>query len=156
MTIEELGSLGEVVGAIGVIVSLAYLAIQIRQNTRTVRSASFQEAIRDVLEITDALAMDPDLARIYWKGLEDFGSLDRDERRRFSAYLVGMFRRFENLVYQTRYGALDADSWLGVKKTAMVTLRRRGATEWWSEAKDLFNEEFQDYVDRELMGAHDR
>lgn len=156
MTIADLGSLGEVVGAVGVIVSLGYLAIQIRQNTRSVRSASFQEAIRDVLEITDVLATDPELARIYWKGLEDFGSLERDERRRFSAYLVGMLRRFENLVYQTQYGALDAESWVGVKKTAAVTLRRRGATAWWAEAKDLFNEEFQEYVERDLMRSLDR
>ena len=34
MTLEDLGNLGEFVGAIGVVVSLVYLALQIRQNTR--------------------------------------------------------------------------------------------------------------------------
>ena len=33
MNIMELGALGEFVGSIGVIVTLVYLAIQIRQNT---------------------------------------------------------------------------------------------------------------------------
>ncbi len=31
MTIMELGALGEILGAIGVIITLAYLAVQIRQ-----------------------------------------------------------------------------------------------------------------------------
>jgi len=33
MTISELGSIGEFVGAIGVVITLIYLAFQIRQNT---------------------------------------------------------------------------------------------------------------------------
>jgi hypothetical protein len=151
MTLQDLGNIGELVGAIGVIVSLAYLAIQIRQNTRSVRSASFQEAIRDVISITDGLSTDEELSRIYWKGLADFDSLEPHERRRFSSYLVGMFRRFENLVYQTENGALDAESWEGVRVTAERTLARPGAAAWWREGQELFSDDFRAYVERELM-----
>ncbi len=34
MTLQDLGSLGELVGGIAVVVSVVYLAIQIRHNTR--------------------------------------------------------------------------------------------------------------------------
>ena len=37
MNWEAIGAIGEVLGAIGVIVTLAYLAVQIRQNTRDIR-----------------------------------------------------------------------------------------------------------------------
>ena len=40
MTIQDLGSIGELVAAIATIATLAYLAIQIRQNTHTVRAAA--------------------------------------------------------------------------------------------------------------------
>jgi len=154
MTLQDLGSIGEIVGAIGMIVSLVYLSVQIRQNTRSVRTASFQEAVRDVIAITDGLSTDRELSRIYWKGLADFSSLDPEERRRFSAYMVGMFRRFENIVYQTRYGALDAGAWVGIKRTAITTLARPGAAAWWAEAQDLFSEEFRAYVEREMISRH--
>lgn len=153
MTLEDLGNIGEIVGAIGVVVSLAYLAFQIRQNTRFMRSASFQEAIRDVISITDALSTDRELSRIYWKGLADFESLEQDERRRFSAYLVGLFRRFEVIVYQTRQGALDASSWEGVMQTAVITVSRPGGRAWWTQAQDLFSKEFRTYVDEKLLDA---
>ncbi|MGH0029311.1 MAG: hypothetical protein ACQGVC_05945 [Myxococcota bacterium] len=153
MTLQDLGSIGEIVGAVGVILSLVYLTVQIRQNTRSVRSASLQEAMRDVFSITDSLSTDHELSRLYWKGLADFDSLDPDERRRFSAYLVGLFRRFENIFYQTRHGALEADFWEGVRKTAVLTIGRPGAAAWWRDASDLFSEEFCEYVEHELLGG---
>ncbi|MGH8166183.1 MAG: hypothetical protein ACREQ1_03035, partial [Woeseiaceae bacterium] len=35
MTITELGAMGELLGAVGVIASLIYLSVQIKQNTRS-------------------------------------------------------------------------------------------------------------------------
>ncbi len=37
MTLEDLGNLGEIIGAIAVVISLVYLAVQIRQNTAQIR-----------------------------------------------------------------------------------------------------------------------
>ena len=45
MTLEALGNLGDLIGGIGVIVTLIYLAIQIRQNTIEVRNAAVQRML---------------------------------------------------------------------------------------------------------------
>jgi hypothetical protein len=42
MSLEDLGNIGEFVAAVGVIISLIYLAIQIRQNAEALRSAMQQ------------------------------------------------------------------------------------------------------------------
>ena len=44
MNIEELGSLGEIIGAIAVVVSLVALAIQMRQNTRAIHAQAARDA----------------------------------------------------------------------------------------------------------------
>ena len=46
MSILELGALGELVGAIAVVVTLIYLAIQLRQNTRIHASLIRQHFLR--------------------------------------------------------------------------------------------------------------
>jgi hypothetical protein len=46
MSLEDLGNIGEFVAAAAVIVSLIYLAVQIRQNTKSLRASTFQGAIR--------------------------------------------------------------------------------------------------------------
>ena len=44
MNWEAIGAIGEVVDAAGVISSLVYLAVQIRQNTKSVRRASARQS----------------------------------------------------------------------------------------------------------------
>ena len=50
MNWEAIGAIGETIGAIAVVLTLVYLSIQIRQNTRSVRAATYQsvaEALAD-------------------------------------------------------------------------------------------------------------
>ena len=51
MNLDILGNLGEFLGAIGVIVSLIYLAGQIRQNTRAVYNRDFREFVEREREL---------------------------------------------------------------------------------------------------------
>ena len=154
MTLQDLGSIGEFLGAIGVIASLIYLAVQIRQNTRSVRAASFQETVRDAAAMSDTLATNAALSRIYWEGVQDYDALKPDERHRFGAYLLGVFRRMENFVYQTEHGALESDSWEGLRNLTRIILSTPGGAAWWERAQGLFSPAFRAYVDREFM-PHD-
>ncbi len=43
--IENLGNIGDLIGGVGVFVTLVYLATQVRQNTRSHRLASIQQII---------------------------------------------------------------------------------------------------------------
>lgn len=49
---ESLGNIGDFIGGIGVIITLIYLAYQIRQNTNSIRVSSFHAAQRDVANHT--------------------------------------------------------------------------------------------------------
>ena len=48
MTIQDLGGIGELIAAVATIATLAYLAIQVRQNTRALRSSTFQQISMDL------------------------------------------------------------------------------------------------------------
>ena len=150
MNWDALGAIGEVVGAIGVIATLGYLAVQIRQNTGSIRASSFQEAVRDMAAASDVLASNADLARIWRTGQRDFDALNPEERQRFAAYALGLFRRLENVFYQTEHGVLDSAFWNGTLNTARTMLSQPGFAAWWARAHDLFSPAFCEYVDREL------
>ena len=59
MTLEDLGNLGEFIAAVAVVVSLVYLALQIRQNTRSVRDSAFQAVASSVQETSILLGTSP-------------------------------------------------------------------------------------------------
>ena len=88
MNWEALGAIGEIVGAVAVVLTLGYLAVQIRQNTRAVRSSVFSELQSEVRQNSFALANDEDLARIWRQANEEFDSLTADERTRFFSYAM--------------------------------------------------------------------
>ena len=114
MTITELGALGEFVGAIAVVVTLAYLAIQVRQNTGMMRAQIFQarsdaaqqwylfiagsEDMSEILErISDDHALDP----------AKLTTLSSVERRRFRCLQTAYQKRSGNMIYQQKRGLLD-------------------------------------------------
>ena len=47
MTLEQLASVGEIVSSVAVIISLVYLAIQIRSNTEAKRTSTYQAIVSD-------------------------------------------------------------------------------------------------------------
>ena len=118
MSLEDLGNVGEFVGAIAVVVSLIYLAVQIRQNTRSLRAGAFQQYRQQSAELRRLLA-EPDMASVYRRGLYSPDQLTEEERTRFAAMMVFAFNREENLFLLRKLGLLDETLWAG-GRTAMT------------------------------------
>jgi hypothetical protein len=151
--LEALGNIGDFLGGLGVVVTLLYLARQIRQNTKSVESAAFQAATRDVATAIDELTRDPELSRIVFDGIRDFESFSREERRRFSTYMAGLLRRYENLLEQTRLGNIEPESWQGVRSELTRIFALPGTQAWWSQGQVAFNRALRDLIDHEISVA---
>jgi hypothetical protein len=67
MTITELGALGEFVGAFAVVMTLVYLAVQVRQSAKSAESNAIAQAASDHLANMRVLAENPELAAAYEK-----------------------------------------------------------------------------------------
>jgi len=151
--LEALGNLGDFLGGIGVVATLLYLASQIRQNTMSIRMSAFLEAQRDVASKLDQISTDPELIRIYFDGNRDFESFSKEDRRRYAAFMTGLFRRYETLLYQTRLGNIDRSEWEGVRAELDYMFKYPGARAWWSAGQISFNRELRDFIDREILAT---
>ena len=88
MNFESLGNIGDFVGGIGVIVTLAYLALQIRQNTAATKADSYQSVIALASEWSRDLSLDAEICDVLDRGARDLGSLDHIERIRFTLAML--------------------------------------------------------------------
>ena len=70
MDITPLAAWGEFIGGIAVVVSLVYLAGQIRQNTKTARVSNFGDMLLASDQYNAAIS-DPETASLYLRGLAD-------------------------------------------------------------------------------------
>ena len=98
MTLSDVGSISEIVGAVGVIASLLYLAIQIRRNDRSTRAATTQALLG---RSTDIL-----LQQVY-SGF-DLESASQSQR---DTVFFGIISHMNNAHYQRSVGTLDDEAW---------------------------------------------
>ena len=91
MTIQDLGSVGELIAAVATVATLVYLAVQIRQNTRALGHASESAMLDYGNSWRNNLIQNPEITELYRKGLLDPNALDPIEKLRFRMLLDGLF-----------------------------------------------------------------
>lgn len=160
MNWEALGAAAEVVGAVAVVVSLIYLALQVKSNTESTRTSTYQSVVAEFGELNRSMASTPDMSMLFIRGMEDFESLTPDERARCSQLFFVCFHNFENMYYQYRKGYLEYDVWIGWQRIMLAYYARPGFQVWWSQRSDVFNTHFVEFLrterpDRPIASYYD-
>ena len=156
MNWEAMGSIAELLGALGVIVSLVYLATQVRSNTAAIRAGTSQDVTNRASEISQSISLDPSATEIIYVGLRDPDALSAEQRRQFGGILLAIFRAYENVEYQFRGGFLDQGEWSGLSSNLRSTATQPGFVTWWTRhGRHGFNPEFQSFID-EVIAEHEQ
>ena len=140
---EAMAAAGEVVGAIGVLITLGFLVYQLRQNTKALKAEGFRSSAVMIHHPTTLIIQDADLAELHVRGNEDYGSLDRVERDRYHYLMVQRLHAIELL--DNYHGAGLADDWFAdTGRLIIVRLSSKpGFCQWWTErGSQLFGKKF--------------
>jgi hypothetical protein len=151
MSLNDLANIGQVIGAIAVVVSLIYVALQIRQNTNAVRSATAQTVHEHFAKWYHLVAADDELAKIVANGLRDYESLSEHERVRFVATFMAFLSYTQNAFLKWREGLLASPLWLGWELVIMNLVCAPGGKAFWKDRAYMFGDEFRRYIDDDLI-----
>ena len=156
MNWEAMGAIGEIVGAVGVIATLGYLALQVRQNSNVTRSAT-RQAISSVqadlgLRIAESADLRAALASL--RGI-DILTPELDATIRDSVFFRAVLRAYENQYYQYEDGTFDADMWIGYRENMREAFSTSKARRYWESCRALYSLDFVEFVERELIGSSD-
>ena len=147
MNIMELGALGEFVGSIGVIATLVYLAVQIRQNSRQIgenvrslKRSEMNETMRTYSALRGLVMSDESLADIIVRGREDYDSLSKTEQERARNYLMEMIWINYHIWSRVQEGIMDAGYWeRGEQYGIRMLLGFPAAKTVWQSMKSFFD-----------------
>ena len=131
MTLQDLGAIGEIVGSIGVVISLIYLAIQLRHNTTGIRLAAHQHVVIANSAVTMAPANNLDFASLLWRGVLSSKNLDEDTQVAFGLWCHQYFSMIQAWHQLYLAGAIDEGIWDRELQRAVGALRVPGFREWW-------------------------
>jgi hypothetical protein len=151
MSLEDLGNIGELVAAVAVVVSLIYLAVQIRQNTRWLRASLADVHFRGVADWLSNVAANRDLGKTYFAGNQRFEELSEDDQRQFLFLILSQFKTYERLHYQLCQGNVDGELWNRETAPLRLFIHSSAFDAWWTARRDWFHEDFQ----REIERLHD-
>lgn len=147
MNWDAIGAVAELLGALGVIGSLIYLATQIRQNTESVRMTSHHGVADQFQRSNLAVVQDPEIAELLTRGLVDASGLSEAERIRFDGFLLAIFRTYEELYQLHRKGLVDPELWGSREQSMVQWLSYPGVRAWWfDQATVIFMDSFRAHV----------
>ena len=140
------GAVGEVLGALGVIASVIYLAVQIRQNTNQLRRAEINSTLDQANAIRQR-QLDKATAELLAKVVDCPDSeLSTEERVRLNAYYsMEMWQHF-NIWDRVRKGILEKQSY-AFESVVRSFLAHPSGERWWRDNQQFFEPEFVEAVE---------
>ena len=121
---EAIGAIGEVGGAIAVVVTLVYLARQIHHSTQATRIAAYHQATEQLWSVGVAVSTDPGLAEILAKTFAGgIDSLALPDRIRLEFAMASLYFGYESLLALHERGFIDAELWENVIENNIRLLR---------------------------------
>jgi hypothetical protein len=153
MNWEAIGAVGEVLGAIGVIATLGYLALQIRQNSNTVRSSIRQAISTTQHEAGLQMAATPDLRAAIARWANGEVPSTQDEALCDDILLRAMVRTFENQYHQHRDGTFGDEMWVGYRENMRRFRLSPRFDEFWVTNRTLYSTDFARFIKEQIPGA---
>jgi len=153
MSLDALGNVGDFVGGLGVVITLVYLAAQIRQNTATVRasgSASHNEGFNSVFLL---LSQDENVRDVYFRGLADYEGLSAEQQLHFDTVAIYILQSIQGSFYLHREGAISDDAWQDTLFWLSVLTSQPGFSSMWEKWKSRVPRGLREFVDEALTST---
>jgi hypothetical protein len=149
LTIEDLGNIGELIAAIATVITLAYLALQIRQNTRSVQGSTVQNQVN--LEMTSC-ALVAQHADVFERGSADLSDLSGAERIVFNQLVTAVMSLMDSAYSQYQNGLFSGYDFI-VTEWQQTYLKLPGFQSAWAEMKGTYPDDFCQFIDEASQTA---
>ena len=155
MSIMELGALGEFVGAIAVVATLVYLAVQIRQTNKIQKTLTRQNYTDSAQRRIELVLKYPEIRDGTLKLIQG-GELQDDELLLMRSAARYRLRGYENDFYQYRNGLLDEDEFVTIRREIGLAFNSGGfQKEDWAANRGTMTPQFAAEVDRIIAQFED-
>ena len=153
MTIQDLGSIGELIAAVATVATLIYLATQIRASTLVSKAEARRESRKAADAANLAVVQNGEVAHIFLTGLGEPSKLDPEEWVRFAFLLGGLLTATGAVYDEISAGILTEDLPINQEFMVKMFLGTPGGQKYWKQFAGGYSKGFREYVDR-ILAEH--
>ncbi len=154
MNWEAIGAVGEIVGAAGVILSLAYLAVQIRQgsaqtrlNTKAIQATAFQDLVQHQSTLFLSQTTNPEVRAAMLKARgHELDAFTDDERVVYGSHTRMIIRSYFNAYNLLKDDLITEDQWRTLMPSIVRETSREAFRGWWAIAGTDFPSDFANMI----------
>ena len=143
---DAIGAIGEIVGAVAVVATLGYLALQIRQNTHELRASSFRDVFTAYSNARRSTLENPDVSELHFKALEQPDEMTGAERYRLEQLYTELTWATYQLNDAIAAGFMDSRLWEPSKGFLTEHLKSEPGRSWWARSRAMFDESFVEEI----------
>ena len=156
MDLTQLANLGEFIGGVAVVASLAYLAMQVRRGNENARQTFELERNQANREMSAHFAkvfgslQDESLFHLMEQAMSDWGSLSKSEQGRAAAWLGEMHLHTVSTFLASRQGLMDEDYAAAWIDWYVGLLKTPGLLQWWATTRPTHHQGFVRHIDSRI------
>ena len=151
MKLSDWAHVAEIIGAVAVIVTLAYLAVQIEQNTIAVEASTRQGRLDFGRQQAELLITQPGLARLVMGAEQDTSALNDEERLLFYEFTTWRMATWELTYLEYIDGLIDEELWLAWDGYYMLFVEGKpGYRTFFIDTRQQWDSRFMAHVDKSL------
>ena len=159
MNLQKWALIGEISGAVAVVVSLVFVGYQLKQsneqatlNTRALEQAAYQQLIEGISDF-NVLTIENTNLRIARKKLDAGEQLDSDEKDVINAFLYLAYRNGDLAYLQYEKGFIDEERLRSGLGLLVNLLALPSVQAHWNQARSGFTESYQTFINKLIEEA---
>ena len=151
MNLQDMSSMGEIVTSIATVITLFYLAIQIRA-ANVLQTAESRRAVHHSTgEISSIIAQSTENARIFRIGVSDYESLNEDQQVQFDWIFALVLGQAVDSFEDMQLGIGKKDYFETYFFGTFQMLRAPGGRSYWARRKRNYSLDFREFVESNIL-----
>ena len=150
--LDALGDIGDFLGGVAVLITLAYLAAQVRQHTAALRTASRQD-LTSGYRAHNQHHLDPAVSEAYVVVLRNYLDMPPAQKRIFARTINdhALFLQSAFALYES--GALGDENYSPYLTWFACQVATPGGSAWWQETRGFYNDGLVDSIESRLAAG---
>lgn len=142
-------AVAQVVGAAAVVVSLIYLAAQIRSQTRESRLNATRELAQDFRDLVAEISRDEEVFALFRRSMSSYEDLSEEERARIHMLFYSrIFGLHEQVYLHLKHENIDRLFLESIQNRFAELIQTQGFRGWWERNSYIYTAQFQAYVNQ--------
>ena len=156
MNWEAVGIVSALIASIATLMTLFYLAIQVRESNKLARSSSLLAVLDGFTnnDVNQGLQY-PELLDISTRGYQDWESLPKREKSSFDGLMTQKLLHMQKILLYHNNGLIDDGNYIAWLAHTAGMMKTPGGQQWWKHARNIMAPDVITAVDQYLVSNPD-